>query len=151
MPRHASLFVRLLAHSVESETYSYKGTCCWEWTGSKRARGDYGRITVRVPGRKNPVRKAVHRVMAELAIGRQLDPDAETIQHACEIPWCINFLHFEIATRADNSADMQARRNGKPRKHFKPLVDPGLYAVDRFIRSLPTLKSAALETSEIPF
>jgi hypothetical protein len=147
--RYANLFSRLLANSVESDVHSYEGTCCWEWTGWRQHRGGYGRCTVRVRGK--PQARPAHRVMAEVVLGRPLDPDLETLEHACGITWCINFLHLKIATRGDNTADAHARRAGKPRRVFKPLIDNDLYIIDRFIRSLPTLRSSLLENQECPF
>ena len=150
--RYEGLFQRLLARSSESDVYSYEGTPCWEWNGARLRRGGYGRISIWRPEKKCMQGYAVHRIMAFLVLGRQLDPDLETLEHACEITWCINPLHLKIATRADNAADMRARVTGRhPRKVFKPLVDPELYVVDRFIRSLPVLRSSLLENSECPF
>jgi len=147
---YPSLFHRLLANSVESDVYSYKGTCCWEWTGWRQHRGGYGRCTVRVRGK--PQARPAHRVMAELVLARQLDPDLETLEHGCEITWCINPLHLSIASRGDNTADMLARKYGTTRRRvFKPLVDPELYSVDPFIRALPVLRSTILENQECPF
>ena len=148
--RYTNLFQRLLANSVESDVYGYQGTCCWEWTGPKQRRGGYGRVSVHVPG-KGTQGKLVHRVVAALVLGRQLDPDLETVEHACELTWCFNPLHLEIASRAANTADMQNRRRKKQRLVFKPLVDPDLYSVDRFIRSLPTLRRTPSEIEPCPF
>lgn len=143
---YPNLFERLLANSVESELYFFEGTPCWEWTAKQKRRG-YPQINLYRDGRT--VTKHAHRVMAELVVGRPLHPDRETIEHRCEIPWCINFLHFAIVSRADNTSDAQSKRSGKPRRIFLPLVDLDLYFVDRFIRSLPVLKSDI--TEECPF
>src|SRR5690349_11142899 len=97
MPRsHPSMFARLLANSIESTVHFFEGTPCWEWTGYRTRRGWYPRVAVRVPGKKAPVGLAAHRVMAEIVLGRPLDPDEETIEHRCETSWCINFLHLGL-------------------------------------------------------
>ena len=139
--RYASLFERLLANSVESETHSYNGTPCRCWTGATDRRGEYGRVNVRV-GDRRCVTRAVHRVIAELILGRPLDPERETIQHGCDNPPCISWLHFEIATRVDNSRDSQNRRRGLPRQMFKPLVDPELFDVDPLMWCKPLPRAA---------
>lgn len=145
--RYPSLFARLLANSCESDVYFFEGTPCWEFQGPK-VRG-YGRLTIRVPGKKNPQGFAVHRVMAELVLGRTICPVEETVEHRCEIPWCINYWHFALCSNRDNAADMRARITKGQRKLFKPLVDPALYYCDPFERSLPQLRAHNVE--EIPF
>jgi hypothetical protein len=147
---YRDLFSRLLANSVESETYIYEGTCCWEWTGYRLRRGGYGRMGVHVPG-KGTRGRAPHRVMAEVVLGRPLHPDLETVEHACGLTWCINFLHLKLATRADNASDARRRQLGHERIVFKPLIDNDLYVIDRFIRSLPVLRSKLLEDQSCPF
>lgn len=142
------MFKRLLVNSRESETRFYEGTPCWEWLGYTCPRG-YGRFSVRVPGKPYPVTMSAHREMASLALGHPIDPDI-TIEHACTTPWCIHWLHFKTATRAENTADMRARRYGKPRKVFKALIDLNLYTFDPLIRSLPVLRSSLIE-AECPF
>ena len=140
---YRDMFQRLLANSRESETRFYEGTPCWEWLGYTCPKG-YGRFSERMPGKTYPVTKSAHREMAGLALGKPLPIDI-TIEHACVTPWCVHWLHFQTATRAENSADARARRYGKPRKKFKPLIDPELYAFDPFIRSLPVLRSTLME------
>jgi hypothetical protein len=146
--RHGSLFLRLLANSIESETSSYRGTPCWDYTGPKNGKG-YGRLSMRVPGRASPVGKIPHRLMAELVLQRTLHPDQETVEHACGNASCINYLHLSLAARDDNTKDMWARRKGTERHVFPPLIDADLYIVDRFIRALPVLREAPNE--EEPF
>jgi hypothetical protein len=118
----------------------------------RRSRG-YGVITKRVPGKKNPQGFFAHREMAKVVLGRDLHPDLETIEHACEIPWCINPWHLDMGSRADNTADMRARRSGKPRKTFRPLLDPALYYLDTLAdRCFPRLRAELeLDTADCPF
>lgn len=145
---HPSLFARLLANSVESAEHFFRGCPCWDWIGHRTSRG-YGRMARRIEGRKNPVGHWAHRVMAEVILGRPLDPDTETVEHACAWPWCIQPVHLDLAERAANTADMWARRRGQPRKVFKPLVDLELFYFDPFERALPQLRSQTV--LEIPF
>lgn len=142
---HADLFSRLMASSVESETYSFAGFPCWEWT--RRIKSCYPRLTKRIDGKLRTL--LAHRVMAELVLKRKLDPWHETVEHLCEIPWCIQPMHFALVTRSENTRDARARQLGKARLLFKPMLDPDLYSVDRLIRSLPVLKSEL--TEECPF
>ena len=146
-PTYGSLFERLLANSVESDRYSYGGVCCWEWTG--RLKSAYPYISMRVPGKKNPQGFRAHRVMANLVVGRPLHSIEETIDHACLIPWCINWAHFCVATIGENSTDRHRRDAGKPRLDLKPLVDPKLYLIDPLVRELPRLRASA--SQECPF
>ncbi len=132
--RYGSLQARLLAKSQESEVYSFEGTPCWEWNGPRIRRG-YGRITMWVDGKNKSF--AVHRVVAELVAGRKLHPDRETIEHCCEVPWCINPWHFGLGTRADNVSDAHARRWGRPRKQFTRLVDPATHRAPWPERGMP--------------
>lgn len=148
---YANLFERLLANSVESEKYNYEGSPCWEWVGYRLRRGGYGRIAMRIgPKPTKPQGFAAHRVMAEVVLDRPLDPDFETIEHACELTWCINPWHFKLATRAENTLDMNMRRHKRPRRIFVPLLDPKRYILDLFApRVMPQLRAVA--TSEAPF
>lgn len=143
--RYPSLFLRLLANSIESDDYFFQGSPCWEWTGYRQRRG-YGRFSMRMQSCKHPVTISAHRAMAQVVLDRPLDSVMETIEHACEIPWCINPWHFKLCTRADNTADMRARVNGKPRKQFEMMLDRELWAgFDALVRMLPRLKSTVVE------
>ena len=147
------MFARLAANSVESTEHFFEGTPCWEWRGYRTRRGLYGRVSVRVPGRKSPVGLAVHRVCGELHLGRPLDPDEETIEHRCTITWCWNPLHLALCTRAENSASMRARYFSRERAdRMTPLVDVKLYEVDPFAGiAMPKLRVHAEEVAECPF
>lgn len=145
------LFDRLITNSVVSKSFSHAGEPCWEWTGYRQSRGKYGRLSVRMPGKEKPTGLLVHRVMATIILDRELCPDKETIEHACGVPWCINYNHLQLAPRVENTADMLARRYGTtPRIKFKPLIDPELFNVHPFLRELmPALWAEA--GAECPF
>ena len=136
---YSGLFERLLANSDVSDRYAHRGCPCWVWTG--RVRSAYPYLSLRVPGKKNPQGFRAHRIMAETVVGRPLDPVYETIDHGCEIPWCINYWHFKLATLGDNSKDRHRRVAGKPRLDLPYLISTKLYILDPLVRELPRLRS----------
>jgi hypothetical protein len=89
---------------------------CWPWLGAKNERG-YGMIAApREPGSKRTTTLRAHRVAYELSTGEQI-PRGREIDHRChsqdsnctlgnDCPHraCCNPAHFEITTRAENSA-----------------------------------------------
>lgn len=127
MSKYDSLYERLVANSVELPNG------CWQWTGNKDAKG-YGRLTMRMPGKRNPQAVRAHRVMVEILRRQEaqrrlddlmpglelwpeddfdvvpLDSDEETIEHECLNTSCINPDHMALLTRAQNTAAMNARR-----------------------------------------
>lgn len=161
--KYPSLFTRLLANSAASDEHYFEGTPCWCWTGTSLCRrGEYPRINVyvrpstmrglvdgkpgdiRIPGRTVTVQ--AHRLMAEIVRGRKLDPEAETLDHGCKRSICINPWHLRLATRAENTSDMQRRRAGRAPLEFVPLLDPALWSGrDSLVRVLPVLRSTLVE------
>lgn len=122
--RYGSLYERVLANSEKPDDQNECG--CWLWTG-RTARG-YGRMSMRVPGRPEPVGVNAHRateqhlrdVAAQLAsddaqVGDWWDtplptaaappmcPENETLDHLCCDPRCVNPDHWEPVDRVENS------------------------------------------------
>lgn len=94
--RHSSLAARLLANSKPDPL-----TGCRIWTAktSKRRGGDLdGRINLRVNGRH--VSRRAHRISFEVFNG-PIPPDHE-IDHTCVNSLCIEPLHLEAVTHAEN-------------------------------------------------
>lgn len=75
---------------------------CWLWTGSLTANG-YGQI-----GRDGGGGVTyAHRASYEMHIGPI--PDGLHVRHRCDNPPCVNPMHLELGTHADNMRDMASR------------------------------------------
>lgn len=78
---------------------------CWEWSGT--VNGGYGRLQV------NCRRMLAHRYSLELYLKRSIPKDLE-VRHMCHNSVCINPLHLQEGTHADNMKDMvDANRQSK--------------------------------------
>lgn len=77
---------------------------CWQWTGSVDVDG-YGRLTIKRNGKRTDVR--AHRASFETYVGAI--PEGMVVRHSCDNPGCINPLHLEVGSHADNAADKVAR------------------------------------------
>lgn len=126
---YASLFERLLANSDGPPEDQLEGTGCWPWTGNL-SNWNYGTYQARVNGRprKQYAHRSVEQIMrdnaAQLAAdlaepdpwklgptvkSATLHPDDETIDHRCCYRRCISPDHWDVVTRAQNTAIMRAR------------------------------------------
>jgi hypothetical protein len=77
---------------------------CWLWPGATN--GKYG-MTCR--GGRKGTKVYAHRASWEIANGMPV-PDGLHIAHTCDTPLCVNPAHLFAATRAENMADMVAKR-----------------------------------------
>jgi hypothetical protein len=66
---------------------------CWLWTSATNNRG-YGKI------RRNMRWVLAHRASYELFVGPI--PVGIVVDHRCDTPLCVNPLHLELSTNADN-------------------------------------------------
>ena len=101
-----SMQERIIANSVvmpESE--------CWWWTGAKGKNRDgtlYGRLSKRVPGKRNPVTEWAHREAVK-AFNKMAKIKGKVICHKCDNPLCVNPAHLEVGTQKKNIRDCVKR------------------------------------------
>lgn len=89
---------------LERRSIPEPNTGCLLWMGARDAHG-YGQLRVGLPVRQT------HRVAYSLAFG--LIPDGLHIDHRCGQKACLNPLHLEPVTSAENTR-RAARRNRRP-------------------------------------
>lgn len=95
--RYQNLMDRILSNTVLDGE-------CWRWTAKHNNKG-YGQLTVRVPGRRYPVNRYVHRIAFELVEGRSIAPGM-TLDHrfrVCQHKDCWRREHLEEVTREENT------------------------------------------------
>ena len=88
---------------------------CWEWTAAKMY--GYGRFSVQ---RGLSSRKA-HRVAYWLTHGEW----PNVCRHKCDNPGCVNPLHLEDGTLADNNRDMAERNRAANQNTYKTMCKRG--------------------------
>jgi hypothetical protein len=76
-------------------------TGCWEWQGSRLARG-YGSFKI-----ASYTPRLAHRV--SYAIAHDGHPEGVTVRHHCDNPPCVRPDHLASGTTAENAADMVAK------------------------------------------
>lgn len=89
-----------------------KGARCWEWTGSRIGKNQYGQFTT-ADG------QYAHRFSWALANGRPV-PSGLSVLHHCDNPICVRPDHLFVGTHTDNMRD--AARKGRlhvqrPKRH----------------------------------
>ena len=102
--------------------YTRRTRGCWEWIGGKSAKG-YG--VVNVDSRNNRSRLA-HRVAWELEHG-PVPPDLYVLHH-CDNPGCVRVAHLFLGTKADNNADMLAKK-----RHHTKLTEAKVRAIRKSV------------------
>ena len=103
-----------------------QSTDCWLWRGYTTPEG-YGQM--RLPDGAIDA----HRLSMEMAVGG-LDKDV-VVRHKCDTPLCVNPLHLETGTHADNVRDRVIRgRTARGTKNGRALLDEEKV---RIIRSSP--------------
>ena len=80
---------------------------CWGWAGN-RPDGRYGHFSI------NGQSVKAHRWIYELLHGPI--PDGMVLRHRCDIPECVNPMHLEAGTSAQNTADIIERGRWPDRK-----------------------------------
>lgn len=96
------------------------GTGCWNWTGSKNAKG-YGVIAGELNGKrytKKGQQMLAHRVSWVLFRGEIPDSDAAhgtVVMHICDNPACVNPQHLKLGTQSENVLDM-IQKERRPRR-----------------------------------
>ncbi len=84
---------------------------CWEWQGSRKAKG-YGRF--HLDGRM----QHAHRVAHAIEIGEV--PPGSHVLHKCDNPRCCNPAHLALGSALDNTRDMvQKDRHARAERHGK--------------------------------
>lgn len=87
---------------------------CWLWTACLDVRG-YGQFSF------NRRRISAHRYSYQLAHGKIADDLC--VLHKCDVPHCVNPDHLFLGTRADNTADMEAKGRAKYENRTKLTPD----------------------------
>jgi len=90
---------------------------CWEWTGWKQERYQYGKIRI-----EGDVEYA-HRVSYRLCVGKI--PKGKFVLHKCDNPLCVNPFHLALGTHQDNMDDCSKKgRQAKGEKiNFAKLTE----------------------------
>ena len=86
----------------------YKGTRCWEWTGSRTGGGDgrkYGQFSF------NSTQRYAHRVSWYFKHGRH---PSKCILHKCDNRLCVRPSHLVQGTQRDNILDMIKKGRNVP-------------------------------------
>lgn len=84
------------AHYLVSETKFYQGTPCWIWTAATHKKTGYGSFGW---GRRSYSIQA-HRASYRLHVGEI--PEKLQIDHLCRVRNCVNPLHLDAVTCAEN-------------------------------------------------
>lgn len=106
--KYLSLYERLVANTYLA--IPDDPSSCWIWKGPFGS-GGYPLISIRIPGKKNPISRLAHRVMLEEY--HDIVFPFDEAGHNCNDPRCINPNHLEVQTRAMNCIMRPGYRIGK--------------------------------------
>ncbi len=103
IPITSQLLIRIFSRIKISTEHFYKGDPCWEWIGSIDKNTGYGGVYVKHPlYAKTRNNYAAHRLTYELFVGDI--PEGYEIDHLCKVRHCVNPVHLEAVTRAENNS-----------------------------------------------
>lgn len=120
---------------------------CWEWQGSRDARG-YGLVTKRMGRSKNTTARA-SRISYALFV--EMPPPHLLVCHSCDNPPCCNPYHLWLGTPKDNTTDAMKKQRfnginrGEKNGSAKITEDDVLEIRHRFFSQRLTIKDIAEE------
>jgi len=82
---------------------------CWMWTGDRAGQGGYGQFRAQGYG-LDRIRVYAHRWAYEDACGSI--PDGFEIDHLCRVRLCVNPVHLEPVTHAENHRRRRGYKTG---------------------------------------
>ena len=121
---NSTAIARFWAKIQISETKSFDGTPCWEWTGCIHPLG-YGQF--RPDGRRKhnggKPQTSPHRFAYEYFVGDI--PEDREVDHLCNVKHCANPRHLELVTRQVNLGRRNRRYSRVCSKHNEEKVPVG--------------------------
>jgi hypothetical protein len=121
---NSTALARFWAKIQISETNSYDGTPCWEWTGCIHRLG-YGQF--KPDGRRKhnggKPQTSPHRFAYEHFVGDI--PEDREVDHLCNVKHCANPRHLELVSRQENLSRRNRRYSRVCSRHNEEKVPVG--------------------------